>query len=233
MLLDLIWPRRCELCSRLCDRPRRHVYWSCLAKLPVLSADGCEVCGRDIGGAYGRVCDDCKGQDRPHFDRAASALRFEGDAREMVLDYKFHGHIWIRDDLVDWLEGAVRARFAADAIDLVLPMPITFWHRIDRGYNQCEYLADALARRIRRKCDARILRRTGSPRRQAGLSREERLVNVIGTFAVSRPELVRGRTILVVDDVMTTGATLSECSKTLKQAGAWRVWCATVARPSL
>lgn len=149
----------------------------------------------------------------------------------MVIDYKFNGHLWMRDDFTDWLEAAVNARMSASAIDIILPMPITLRHRYDRGFNQCEYLARALAKRLQRKCDSSILRRVGTSRRQAGLSREERFANVAGTFAVIKPELVTGRTVLVLDDVMTTGATLSECAKTLKNSGAWRVWALTLARP--
>jgi predicted amidophosphoribosyltransferase len=74
------------------------------------------------------------------------------------------------------------------------------------------------------------VKRQGKFETQSSLTEEERIENVKGTFAVRRPELVRGRTILVVDDIMTTGATLGECAKTLKAAGASRVWSVTLAR---
>jgi len=168
---------------------------------------------------------------RPSFDRAASALRLEGQAHEMVNAFKFRNHIWMRDDFVDWMEAAARARFRTDLVDVVVPMPSTLLHRIDRGYNPSECLARPLARRLGKPCDPRALRRTGSPRRQGGLSEEERRVNVVGTFACRRayPESP-GATVLLVDDIMTTGSTLSECAKELKRAGAARVWCLTLAR---
>ncbi|MBR1922076.1 MAG: ComF family protein, partial [Kiritimatiellae bacterium] len=87
-----------------------------------------------------------------------------------------------------------------------------------------------LARRIDRRLAKGVVVRTGSPRRQSSLDEDARRENVKGTFAVRRPELVRGRTLLVVDDILTTGATLGECAKTLAAAGAWRVWGATLAR---
>ena len=148
----------------------------------------------------------------------------------MLLGFKFNRRLWLRDDFVDWLEAALRARFDGAAVDLVLPMPTTLFHRADRGYSQCAYLAKPLARRIDRLYRPDILRRTGHPRRQSDLREEERRENAKDTFAVRHPELVRGRTVLVVDDVMTTGATLSECARSLKDAGVWRVWCLTLAR---
>jgi ComF family protein len=109
-------------------------------------------------------------------------------------------------------------------------MPATVVHRLLRGYNQCDALAKNLARRIGRKYLSNVVRRSGFPRRQSGLDADERRENAKGTFRVIRPEAVRGRTLLVVDDVLTTGSTLSECALTLKASGAERVWCVTLAK---
>ena len=148
----------------------------------------------------------------------------------MILDFKFNRHLWIRDDLVDFLEAAVRVRFDVSSIDLVIPMPTTIIHRWDRGYNQCEPIARLLARRIGRRLDVRSLARCGSPKRQSSLTEQERRENAKGTFIVRRPRLIRGRTILVVDDILTTGATMSDAARALKESGAARVWAATLAR---
>ena len=215
------------------DRPGRYLCTGCLNRIPFVAQDGvCSVCGRAVEGLSGEyLCEDCaRPKTRPAFDRAASAFRFEGAAREMLLGYKFNRRLWLRDDFTDWLEAAVRARFDAAAVDAVLPMPLTRFHRLDRGYNQSACLAAALAKRLDRRFDGGVLGRIGRPRRQAELSEEERRENVKGTIAVRRPERVRGRTVLVIDDVMTTGSTLSECARVLKAAGAARVWCATLAR---
>ena len=112
-----------------------------------------------------------------------------------------------------------------EKVTCVVPMPSTKVRRWLRGYNQCQYLASALARRLGKPC-LDLLRRTGSPARQGGLSEEERRVNVIGTFAAKRCSGIP----LLVDDVMTTGSTLSEASRTLKDAGAEAVFCVAVAR---
>ena len=230
---DLLFPRLCAVCGRQVDRPARHLCTDCLERLPFVPQSGCcRVCGRAAGGFEGDyLCEDCRRPSTaPAFDRAASAVAFDGVARELLLDYKFNRSLHLAADFTDWLEGAVSVRFTPSAVDLVLPMPITLRRRWNRGYNQCAYLAKALAKRLDRRSDARLLRRVGSPARQGGLDEDARRENVRGTFAVVRSEFIRGRTILLVDDVMTTGATFSEAALTLREAGAARVWCVSVAR---
>ena len=203
----------------------------CLNRIPFVPVDGCcRRCGRDAAGLDGEfLCEDCR-TNRPNFDRAASAVRYDGEARELVNSFKFRDMLWLRDDLVDWLEGVLRARFRVGEIDVVLPMPSTLGHRWNRGFNQSAVLARPLARRIGKPCGRFVIRRKGHPKKQSGLDEEERRLNAIGTFSVMRPSAVRGRTVLVVDDIMTTGATLSECAAELRRAGATRIWCVTVAR---
>ena len=230
-ILDFIWPRTCEACRRPVDRPGRHFCSDCLNRLPFTPTDGCcRRCGRAAEKLDGEfLCEDCRTY-KPSFDRAASALSFEGDARAAMNAFKFENHLWLRDDLVDWIEGVVRARFKVEEIDLIVPMPSTLWHRLDRGYNQCAYLAKSLAKRLGRPYEASVLRRKGNPQKQGRLTEEERRTNVIGTFAVRKPAVIRDKTVMVVDDIMTTGSTLSECAAELKRSGASRVWCATLAR---
>ena len=207
-VLDLLWPRNCEICGRPVDREARYICAECLNRIPFV---------RPEDGIY-------------EIDDAASAVRFECETREIINGYKFKNSIWLKDDFVDWIEAAARSRFDVAAIDAVIAIPTTLSHRINRGYNQSALLAESLAKRLDRRFLGRAVARTGHPKRQSSLSEEERAENVKGTFVVREPELVRGRTILLVDDIMTTGSTLSECAKTLKDAGAWRVWSVTLAR---
>ena len=175
------------------------------------------------------LCSNCRDM-RPSFDRVASALVFGDDARRMVNDFKFHGRFWLLPDLLDWMEASARTRFALEKVDVVVAMPSTVLHRIDRGYSQCSLLAKGLARRLDKPYVSFALRRKGFPRRQGALSEAERRTNVIGTFSVLRPKSIAERTVLLVDDIMTTGSTLSECAAELKRAGAARMWCQTLAR---
>ena len=230
-LLDFIWPRTCEACGRPVDRPGRHVCSDCLNRLPFAPTDGCcRKCGRAADKLNGEfLCEDCRAN-QPSFDRVASALYFDLDARTMLNDFKFKNHYWLRNDFADWLEGVARARFKVDEVDLVLPMPSTLVHRMDRGFNPCDYLGRVLAKRLKKPYVARALERVDVRRRQRGLSEEDRRTNVVGTFHVRKPAAVHEKTVLVVDDILTTGSTLSECAAELKLAGAARVWCVTLAR---
>lgn len=195
-------------------------------RLPFIPVDGCcRRCGFDVHRLDGEfLCEDCRIH-RPAYDRAASVLRFEGDAKKLLVGFKFKGNLWLRDDFADWLEAAARSRFRTDEIDFIVPVPMKFFRKIDRGYNQCDVLASALAGRLGKPAAIGALKRSGSPKRQSSLSEDERRENVKDTFAVRSPSSVAGRTVMVVDDVMTTGSTLSECARVLKAAGAARVWC--------
>jgi ComF family protein len=231
-ILDAVWPRECEICHGEVDRDSRHVCSACLMRLPFASLTGCcKVCGRAVSNTrYDFLCDDCRGPRAPKFDRAFSAFNFDGCARDIVIDYKLARHFWMREDIVDWLEGALRARFAVTDVDLVVPMPITLAHRFLRGYNQTSDIALSLSKRLDRKFSSTCIKRIGSPRRQSSLSEEERRKNAVGTFKVTDPRQVKGRTVLVIDDTMATGSTMSECARELKNSGAHRVWGLTVAR---
>lgn len=227
----MIWPRTCEICGRAVDRPSRYICSDCLNRIPFTQIHGCcRRCGRPASGLdVEYLCEECR-VSRPSYDRAASAVRYEGEASRLVVAFKFKSRLWLKADFADWLEGVTRARFLVDRIDVVLPVPSTASRRWNRGYNQCVLLARALARRLGRPYGGFVLRRKGSPRQQRGLTEEERVENVAGTFAVMRPAAVKGRTVLLVDDVMTTGSTLSEAAAELKRAGAKRVWCVSLAR---
>lgn len=200
-------------------------------RFPVVAQTGCcRICSKAVEALEGEyLCEDCE-KTPPGYDRAACALRFEGHARDAILNFKFNRHLWLLEDLADWLEGAVRLRFDASSVDVVVPMPTTFFHRLDRGYNQSLLLARRIAERLERRFDPHLMKRIGRPRRQSSLSEAERRENVKGTFRISRPEWVRGRTVLLVDDVLTTGSTMSEAARTLKDAGASRVFAAALAR---
>lgn len=231
-LLDILWPRECEICSKKVDRPRRHICSDCLMRLPFVPQQGCcRRCGRDVPKFVGEfLCEDCK-KHKPLFDRAGSALRFESEARKMMQDFKYRRHLWLKDDFVDWLEAAARSRFKVSEIDAIVAMPARLTHRILRGYNQCDILAKELARRLCVPKADYVVKFTGLRRRQAGLSEEERRENVEDAFkATALAGRLTGETILLVDDVMTTGATLSQCAKALKRAGVERVWALSLLR---
>jgi ComF family protein len=160
------------------------------------------------------------------FDAAYSFGAFETELRELIHLFKY--------GRVGTLAGPL-GRFLALALprterfDVVVPMPLHWMRRWTRGFNQSELLAREIARRASVPV-RNLARRAKATTPQAGLTNAKRRANVSGAFQVRRPERVAGLRILLVDDVMTTGATASACARVLKRAGAARVILLTVAR---
>ncbi len=117
------------------------------------------------------------------------------------------------------------------AAGLLVPVPLHASKRGERGFNQAELIVRAAVKQLPRPLEiATVLKRRRPTHSQVGLTREERVANMRDAFSVTAPERVKGKTVILVDDVMTTGTTVAECARVLKKAGAERVWAATVAR---
>jgi ComF family protein len=115
-------------------------------------------------------------------------------------------------------------------VDAVMAVPLHFWRKHRRGYNQSELLADAFCRETGLLHLKSVLRRKKLTRSQTELGRGERFENVAGAFTIRHPERIRGKSVLLVDDICTTGATLEACARVLREAGARQVNALTVAR---
>ena len=228
---DWLYPRVCPGCGAMSDRPGRHLCWDCLSRIELYTQGLCTLCGRFAEGhvEHAFVCGACR-QAKPRFDRARAAGRFAGVLREQVHQFKYGNALWLRHDLTDLLEGCLNAHFAAGEVDVVLPVPLHAVRQRERSYNQAALLAKELARRFDRRFDCRTLARVRTTATQTALDAAHRRMNMLGAFAVTEPAWVRSRCVLLVDDVMTTGATLDECARTLKKAGARTVWAVTVGR---
>lgn len=177
------------------------------------------------------ACGACR-EHRPAFDAARSAAHFRGPIRDLLHAFKYNGATWLCSDLADLLEASVRHHYARERIDCVCPVPLHARRLRERGYNQATLLGRELARRLDVPCFADLLRRTRYTETQTHLDAGERRRNAAGIFA-SKPILapwLHDRAVLVVDDVMTTGATVGDAARALRAAGAARVLVATVAR---
>ena len=168
----------------------------------------------------------------PDFDRALSFGEYEAGLRGLIHLLKYERVTPVSAPLGSMLAHAVVELVDDKAAPLIVPVPLHKSRRRSRGFNQSELIARAAVRQLPRKLETLTdaLVRQRDTISQVGLSREERIENVRDAFRVAQPSRVNGRDILLVDDVMTTGTTLSECARVLKQAGAKRVWAATVAR---
>jgi len=160
------------------------------------------------------------------FEWSWSYALYEGRLRELIHLFKYGGMRPLDRVLGAWLASAYPR---LEHFDALVPMPLHWWKRMQRGFNQSDLLVRELSRRVGVPTlnAARRRRRTAV---QARLTPAQRRDNVRGAFDVPSPERVRGLSLLLVDDVMTTGSTVNACAKALKQAGAARVCVLTVAR---
>ncbi len=230
-ITDWFYPRVCPGCGEVSDRPGYHLCGDCFRRINLHDQSVCERCGAPAEGsvAHAFVCGVCR-ETKPAYDRARSAGHFQGVLREQVHQFKYGGALWLKRELADLLLGCLSAHFSQEAVDVVVPVPLHPVRERERSYNQAALLAEEVASRIGRRCDGRSLVRVKSTQTQTRLDAASRRMNILGAFAVRRPEWVSQRCVLLVDDVMTTGSTLAECARVLKKAGTRTVWAVTVAR---
>ncbi len=156
--------------------------------------------------------------------------------RQLILNAKYHGRRRAVDALAEvirlWLDSATESDELLQVVNLeaLVPVPLHWTRRLRRGFNQAELLAERLSEPFERPVVA-ALRRVRATRPQVGLDRLERRRNVADAFAAVHSRVVPGGYYLLIDDVYTTGATLRECARTLRAAGAGRVAALTAARP--
>ena len=202
-----------------------------------MRAPQCVICGDRLASAQLLVgdgrCHSCRDFE-PEFARAMSFGEYEGGLRGLIHLLKYEAVLPVASVLGGMLAETIEELLPAcgESVPLVAPVPLHKNKRSDRGFNQAELIARAVVRQLPQRLELAtgILVRQRATISQVGLTREQRRENMRDAFRVHDRRRVRGCTVIVVDDVMTTGTTLSECARVLKQAGAERVLAATVAR---
>lgn len=245
-LLDLLWPRSCLACGRLLGTAEGPgapptalasasplgLCCACRARLVAIDPlASCRTCALPLAplppGSDLQRCGRCLAAPPP-FDRLTALWRYETPLREVVQAFKFARLDFLGAHFARALGRAFAGR-AAEAgwrpPDLVVPVPLPWPRRLARGFNQTELVAGPLARELGRPCP-RALRRLAFAPHQTGQRRSER--GRAGHFRVSDPAAVAGRSILLIDDVLTTGATVGAASLALRRAGAGRIEVAVV-----
>jgi len=226
--LDLVLPPRCLNCGvpvvtlgTLC--------LTCWREITFLGAPCCACCGYpfDIDHGADGLCGACAGHP-PQFDRARAVMRYDDSSRQLVLALKHGDRLHLAPTLAQWMRRA-GSEILANA-DVLVPVPLHWTRLFARRYNQAAVLALALAKSGGPEVVADCLirrRRTPSQGRKNALARRR---NVAGAFALRRAAAVRGKRVVLIDDVFTTGATVEECARVLKRAGAARVDVLALAR---
>lgn len=218
--LDLLFPPACGGCGKLgarwCD--------DCQQKLAPIPEPICEVCGEPQ--IDKNICDRCIST-RPAFTALRSCVVFKEPIRPALHKMKYRREVGLGEALA-WNAAELIDKLGWMA-DAVTPIPLSEQRFAERGYNQVDLIAHPLARLMRWQYLPGALHRSRHTRSQVGLSANERRENVSGAF-IAKPQLVKGKTILLMDDVATTGATLDSASRSLIDAGAIKVYAFTFAK---
>jgi ComF family protein len=242
-LVNFFYPPRCAACDvRLGSDARRRLCADCHSRIDRMPEPFFEVCGIPLADIHSngqhtdiRWCTNCR-TSPPHFTRARAVVRYRHDAaddeREVVPSIIRRHKYGLDQSLAHALAECLGDQLPlGDAdYDVVIPVPLHRGRLRWRGFNQAAMLAVAVARRLGRPLDLSTLVRVRPTPPQTMQNRAERSKNLRRAFAVKRPAQVASRRILLIDDVMTTGATADECARTLIAAGARRVDVLTLAR---
>lgn len=227
---NAVLPAHCASCGKSVDAPGR-LCGSCWQDVSFIGAPHCACCGIpfELPQDGTALCGPCM-DNPPEFSRARSVFMYEGVGRDMVLAFKMADRTWLSKSLADWLVRAGSA-LLGDA-DVIVPVPLHRWRLFHRRYNQSAMLATAVARQSGVSLSVDLLQRVRHTPPQSRLGASERRQNVRGAFRLrpGREDVVAGRRVLLLDDVLTTGATASACVQALRGVGAVDVDVLTLAR---
>jgi len=229
-LLNILFPPQCLNCDTLVPA-QGTLCLPCWGQVQFITDPCCERCGLPFEFAYAQqgLCGACLRQP-PSFARARAVMRYNEASRQLVLKLKFQDQTLLAGTLAAWMASA--GRDLLEQSEVIVPVPLHYWRFVARRYNQSALLAQNIGRIGRVPVAVDALRRVRHTVPQTGLTRNQRLENVRGVFKVAprRGAKVRGKRVLLVDDVMTTRATIEECSKALLAGGAQAVHVLTLAR---
>jgi len=227
---SLFYPALCAVCHAPVTQGD-YVCQDCLGKAQRIVAPFCAKCSEPFPGAIEGefTCSNCAHRSLA-FDAAVAAYRSRGVVRFVILQFKYSRQLHLRHPVAKWLLEAMNdARLRDRNFDCVVPVPLHPARFRERGFNQAELLAKILGQRMNLTL-SRPLERTRYTTTQTAFDRNDRMENLRGAFRLRKRIGVRGLRVLLVDDILTTGSTLSECARVLREAGAQSVFAVTAAR---
>ncbi len=219
-LLCAVFPRRCVYCGAVI-RPERLLCENCVQNLPRIVPPLCLLCGHEKA--------DCTCKQKKHpYKGICAPFYYEGAIEKAIDRFKFQNKDFLAQPYARNMAAAVRREYADIQFDAVTFVPFTKKQMRTRAFNPSEVLARRLADELQLPCET-LLEKLFETETQHLLKSSERTGNVFGVFETVKDANVSGKTVLLVDDIKTTGATLSECAKMLHLSGAKAVYCCTFA----
>jgi len=230
-LLSVIYPHQCQICKNIVERSSDGAACGdCWGKTTVFTAKDilCEKCGTYLGESETPSAVFCHRCDAHHYDFARAIGVYHNALSASVIELKRTPHI--ASKIRELLFTAFHRRAFANST-LIIPVPLSAKRRYERGFNQAGVIANALSKETGLPIDEfSLIRKIHTPMHRVAMDKKARDLTVRNAFDVKRPKLMAGHNILLVDDVFTSGATVSYCAKVLKKNGAGKVNVLTLAR---
>lgn len=215
-IVSLLFPKKCVFCNGIIPQ-NQDICGECGAYKCIIGNNICERCGRDI-----EYCS-C-GDSALYFDRCIAPFYFMDIIRESMHVFKFRGGRHKAEVFAKFMSDSVKEKYAGIHFDYIIPVPMYLKKQIKRGYNQSVLLGGFLGKSLEIPCLNGVLVKIKDMIPQHDLKDISRFENIAGTFGIENAQLIDNKNILLVDDVLTTGSTLSECANLLKSQGAKLVY---------
>lgn len=228
----LVFPSFCRICGHFLSLPKEKIVCqACLSKIKPCYESSCLCCGRFFSGVSApHLCSRCL-SDRPCFSQHLSCGKYEGELRDLILLLKYGRIAYASQFLGEYACRSLETKPEIfEEVDYLVPVPLHRTKTRQRGFNQAALIARYIARKKQLSILENCLIKTKNTRSQAELDAKEREKNQAGAYRVKAERSIRGKVILLVDDVFTTGATVKECSLVLISAGAKEVRVLTIAQ---
>ncbi len=228
--LTLLYPPHCTVCSVDLERGE-YLCAACKAKATAIKAPFCKICSQPFHGAIEQefTCPNCAHRSF-HFEYAVTCHQSRGIIRELLIRFKYQDEFYLRHPLGAWLaEGLADSRIAGEKFDYFVPVPLHPTRERERHFNQARALAKILEKQTGTPL-LDCLKRVRKTPTQTRFDRAERMENLLNAFKMRNITSVQGKHLVLIDDVFTTGSTVDECARVLKNSGASSVRVLTVAR---
>lgn len=234
-LVDILYPRRCFACDNsLHQEVNTYICINCLEQINKARVRRCAKCGFELGQGITTSNNGCPECENTYlkFDNCFFVSNNKNPIKNLIHQLKYKKHICLATPLSSLLINLLSQEIICE-IDLIVPVPLHLKKKQKRGFNQSELMAKQISRKLSLPISINNLHRVKNTLSQTQLSRQQRYNNVYGAFKVKKPKDFFKKNVLLVDDVFTTGATASECTKSLKNARVNKVFLLALARSRL
>lgn len=228
-LLNIFFPLKCIICRSL--DTENYVCYSCWSKVNFITRPYCKICSFPFlyEELHDAICGQCIKRD-PVYDRLISVMKYDEYSKKIIHRFKYQDKLEITQYLSDLMLGA--AKEIIGEIDYIIPVPMHRYKLLKRGFNQAALLARVIARKAKKKYLPDLLIKVKNSKPQIGLNKNEREKNVKNAFKINESynDLLENKSILLIDDVITTGATIEECCHVLRQIRRSKIYILSLAR---